>query len=199
MKNRIQLLTVLMIAFIFISTAGCSTLSVNPVASPHELVDGQAYQLKVLTDKPDLDKIVYSLAWETLAEVLPLKKDGPFTGAVEVIFTSESKVATLTGSVGAGERWYTGGYQNNPSRQGPPKGPSPGARTYQTATLVVFVRDSNGKSLWDGTYHFNGRMTLVESADEAARRSLVKITGALKERLIHYKKGTEPEHQKETK
>jgi len=166
-----------------LATAACSTITVNPIASPHELIDGQAYELKVLTDKPDLDKIVYKYSWETLGEVLPIKRKGPFTRSVEVIFSSESRVAKLTGSVGIGREWYTGGYRAAPSMTGGPVGPAPGGRTYQTAALKVVIRNTAGKSLWEASYRFNGRLTLVEGADEAARRCLVKITGALKERL----------------
>lgn len=165
-----------------LATASCSSMTVEPIASPHKLVDGQAYELKVHTDKPDLDRAVYKYSWETLAEVLPIRKTGPYTGSVEVVFTAESRVAKLTAGIETGEGWYTGGYRSNPALE-TPVGPAPGARTYQTATLLVVVRNLRGKALWSAKYRFNGRLTLVDSPDKAARRCLVKVTGALKERI----------------
>ncbi len=173
---RTQLILILaLLSFI----ASCSKMRNAMEADPAALLNKSSYRLLVRTDTPEQDKIVYEYAMTTLARVLPIHIHGPYSGTVSVFFSSHQKVSALWGTIGAGRGWYSGGSATN---VGVGIG-SAGSRTYETATMLVVVKNNAGKRLWYADYSFNGRLTFVSSPEEAARRSLNKITGILKEEL----------------
>jgi hypothetical protein len=174
--------------------AACSPLHVTPSADVHALVTGQAYELMVRANHPELNRTLYDLAAESLGRVLPLSSKAPYTGAVQVDFASDEAVASTAYSAGygggagwnagaspatatPGANWYPG---TSPTTAGMAPG-SAGARTYFNGTLKVVVKDAAGKVLWSADYEHKGRWSLQsETPENVARVGLEKMAQALR-------------------
>lgn len=158
--------------------AACSELHVTPTADVHAMVDGQAYQLLVKTDKPDSDRMVYELAREVLGPCLPLKEKEPFTGVVEILFSSTQAISSTSLSVGYasdGGGWYSGGSATGVAVE------NASPRTYYNGTLLVVVKNAAGERVWSADYQHKGRWSLSsDSPESVARAGLRKAAEALR-------------------
>ncbi len=169
------------LVLLLVLLAGCSEIRTTPIADVHALVDGQAYQLLVKTDKPDSDRMVYELAREYLGPCLPLADKEPFTGAVEVLFSSTQAISSTSLSVGYasdGGGWYTGGAVSGVAVE------NASPRTYYNGTLIVVVKDATGERLWTADYQHKGRWSASsDSPESVARAGLRQAAEALRRAL----------------
>lgn len=169
--------------FAILCLVGCSTLRTVPSGDPQALLATPSYELRVRADNPDLEREVYDLAMRDLQSVLPIGKEKGAAGTVDIAFSSRPATATAWGTVGTGRSWYSGVYP-------PPSGavsdrgiPTPGSRTYENGTLLMTVRDAGGNKLWSAEYQLQGRWSLADSPEAAARICMKKVAAALRKAL----------------
>ncbi len=178
--RRLPLLILIALAFVL---TGCSTLRTVPADDPQALLTTQSYQLKVRADNPDLERAVYDMAMADLKTILPMGKAKGAAGTVAVAFSSRRATASAWGSVGVGRSWYSGVYPP-PSGTAADRGiPTAGPRTYENGTLLMTIRDAGGQKLWSAEYQLQGRWSLADSPEAAARICLRRVTRALRKTL----------------
>jgi hypothetical protein len=168
----------------------CSKMRVEPVADVQALLAEQSYQLKVRSERPELDPAVYQAAFGSFSKLLPIKKEGPYTGTVEVLFSSTLPTSPVWATVGGGSGWYSGGVPVAGGGASMP-GASPntgGPRSYLNGTMVVEVKDLQGKSLWVLEYRYRGRWALsslrLRSPEDVARYCVQKITESMRRTVV---------------
>jgi len=172
---------------LFAGAAACTALlscgarlEADPLPDAAPLLAGR-YQLLVRTDSPTLDKLVYEAAVRHLGTLLPIVESGPFTGAVELTFSSSTSAAPIGVGTGVGHTsgdWYSG------HSTGVSLGLSTaGALTWQNSVMIVLVKDAEGRRLWSATCRHRGSLGFGNSGDNAGERASQRCLEAIAERL----------------
>jgi hypothetical protein len=172
------------------SLVACSKMRVEPIADVQALLEDQSYQLKVRSERPELDPALYQAAFEFFSKVLPIKKEGPYTGTVEVLFSSTLPASPVWATVGGGSGWYSGGVSVGGGSASTP-GVSPtagGPRSYLDGTMVVEVRDPQGNRRWALDYQYRGRWALsslrLRSPETVAKYCVQKIAESMRKSIM---------------
>jgi hypothetical protein len=163
---------------------GCSSVETSGVglASPTPMASNQRIQLRVHTGNDHMDQIVYEIAYQQFSQVLPLREVEPYTGALEVTFTSETQsgfvggtTAYTTGS-GSANVWYTGSRSAMASASGNSTTSSVSSGTtleWKNSTMLAVLKSNDGERLWSADYSYKGGWELsgfvVNTPEEAAR------------------------------
>jgi hypothetical protein len=168
----------------------CSKMNVEPLSDVQGLLEDQGYQLKVGSDRPELAPAIYQMAFESFSKYLPLKREGPYTGTVEVLFASTLPNSPVWATVGGGSGWYSGGVAVG-GENIPTSGASPaagGPRNYLDGTMVVEVKDLDGKRIWALDYRYRGRWALsslrLRSPEDVARYCVERLTGSMRKTVV---------------
>ena len=135
-----------------------------------------------------MDRIVYEMAYRQFGEVLPLREKEPFTGVMEIMFTSSGEgmfvgSSTTTGGATAyGSGWYSGsGYATGTATVSGSSSTtsSGGFMTWQNSTMSAVVKRSDGERLWTADYRYKGGWEpsgfVINTPDEAARLVIKRL------------------------
>jgi len=140
-----------------------------------------------------MDKLVYEMAYQQFGGVLPLCEKEPYTGSVEITFSSSGQSAfvgtsTTTGSASAyGLCWYTGhGYIGGAAYvTGNATTVTTGSTfQWQNSTMIIVIKKADGERIWSADYSYKGGWEMsgwvVNTPEEAARL----VTKRLKEKFL---------------
>ncbi|MBS0411902.1 MAG: hypothetical protein JSR86_18430 [Proteobacteria bacterium] len=162
----------------------CSTVETSGagLASPSPTSSNDRIQLRVHTGNEHMDQVVYEIAYQQFSQVLPLREAEPYTGALEITFTSESQNAFLatsnafTTGNGTANVWYTGGHVGTVTANGSSTTTSVASGTtleWQNSTMLAVLKNNDGARLWSADYSYKGGWELsgwvVNTPEEAAR------------------------------
>ncbi|MBU2495489.1 MAG: hypothetical protein KJ935_03180 [Candidatus Omnitrophica bacterium] len=184
-------------AFVVI-LAGCSTMQTYYTPEVvQEVKSIQNYQIMVQTGNESMDKLVYEFAYQELANILPIEKKGQPMGSIEITFASSSdssfvgSTAAFTTTTGYGNGWYTGsGYTGaNVTTSSTGTGiTSGGTFTWQNSTMIVVIKNIEGKRLWSADYGYKGGWEMsgwsVNTPQEAARLCIKRIVQKMKKDFL---------------
>lgn len=154
-------------------------------------------RLLVMTGDARLDKMVYELAFNGFTDLVPLAETGPFDAAMEVTFSSTGQniffgsSTTTVNTQASATGWYSGtGYVSgnywhesgtlNATATGTATAntvTAGGALTYQNSTMIITLKDRDGRRLWYANYTYKGGWEFsgwVVNTPEDAARLLVK-------------------------
>lgn len=174
---------------------GCS--SVDSTRSVTSLADiGKDHRLRLLVQTPSglTDKLIYEQVYAKFTPALPLVEREPYTGVVEVTFTSNTR-GYFIGSTSSSTQvdvtstgWYDGrGYVDALGTlhvSGTTSGTaSATAKTssvstssaviWQDGIMLMIVKDADGRRIWFGDYKYKGGWEMsgftVNTAEEAGR------------------------------
>ncbi len=127
-------------------------------------------QLRVRAGGDDLDAAVYDAVFPPFAEVLPLKRAGPFTHTLDVTFstTGHDWLGAHGGArAGADEHWYIG------DRPGHPAEAKGGFVKWQTSHMRAVLSPMGEAPAWSADYDYDGGIELsgwtVKTPAQAAR------------------------------
>jgi len=163
--------------------AACSTVETTRGAVPLSSLQNGAehFQLRVNTGDARRDQLVYEFAFEQFSQVLPIAEHEPYTGTLDITFTSETQGAFVGSSSTVGQAqvstsgWYTGGgYTGQGYASGSSTTVSSGTMLeWQNSTMIAVLRRTNGERLWSGDYEYRGGWELsgwvVNTPEQAAR------------------------------
>ena len=116
-------------------------------------------QLRVRTANEELDEAVYKGVFEPFSAVMPLKIDPPFSGGLEITFSTTGH-DWFTGESHQGDGdmpvagWYVGG------RTAGAAPPVPRSLEWQTSQMRAVLRSANGSRSWSAAYVYNGGLEL---------------------------------------
>ena len=143
-----------MIAATCLCIAGCSTVETAGPGLPTSTAALDArIQLKVRTGDPDLDAVLYDAAFLPFSTVMPLRETGPFTGTLEITFTSVSQ-SGFGGAPASNTRAKSAGWYSGRSRVGL-RG-SRGLFTFQDSVMEAVLKGADGERLWAADYAYHG-------------------------------------------
>lgn len=184
---------VLTAAALALSLAGCSTVQTSgATAQLATIAATDRIQLKVRTGDDQLDRTVFELVYQQFSQVMPLKETGPFTGALEITFSSASQngfmgtSTTFVSGSGSSQGWYTGNSYSGTSSSSV-SGSTFSSGTilqWQNSTMLAVLRGAEGDRIWSGDYSYKGGWEMsgwvVNTPEEAARL----VAKRLKERFV---------------
>jgi hypothetical protein len=174
------------------SMAGCGAVKTAPDADLRAAALDGSYTLSVRSDNAGLDALLYPMAVEELAPLLPIGTTAPVNGEVQVLFSTTQTLSDP--SVGFGVGSAVGTWGSGASSSG--SAVSGGPRAYLDGSLLVVVRDSAGRQLWFADCRHKGRFSLAATPQEVARLCLQqvahKLSADLKKAGISPAKRSEP-------
>jgi hypothetical protein len=178
-------LKLLIAGLIIFNLSNCSTISINKqAANLSSITVNKTYQVRVRSGNLAMDKLIFKTASAEFGKYLRMHGEEPFNTVIDIVFMSKSRKGFAGASNGYvnnvlyGNSWYTGsetfGYQSMDTEIA-----SGGPFTWQNSTMIVTIKELEGKVLWDALYNYKGDIELsrlyVSTADEAAMASLVTI------------------------
>ncbi|MFL9936452.1 hypothetical protein P0D88_47445 [Paraburkholderia sp. RL18-103-BIB-C] len=185
LKQRLAFMLPLVI---LAALSGCSSIQSSVGSGEHVMLREQApFVVQVRTPSPGLSAIVYELAVQELGKSLDIAERGPGKGVIEVMFSSRDDNAFLGSSTSSstaqtyGSGWYTGNtVYGSASTTSVANTVSSGATfTWQNSTILVVVRDKEGRRLYTADYDYKGGWELsgwvVNTPEEAARLCIQRV------------------------
>lgn len=183
--------------FLILALNACSSMQTySSFQDVQTIVKNQSYQVRVRTGNEVMDKITYEFAYLEFGKYLPIAEKGSFTGTVDIIFSSSSESAFIGSSAGYATTtgyvngWYTGtGYIGATGSATTVGGSisSGGTFTWQNSTMIVILKDNDGKRLWSADYKYKGGWEMsgwsVNTPQEAARLCVQRVAEKLKQDL----------------
>lgn len=182
------MLRTLPLALLALLLAACSSVETQKSGIPLSRIQAERFQVLVRTGYPFMDKLVYELAFQQFGSLIPLKEKEPFSGSLEITFTSSAQSASIGSSTTAGgataqsSGWYTGtGYVGgSASAVGSATTVSSGGTfTWQNSTMLIVLKKTDGDRLWTADYSYKGGWELsgfvVNTPEEAARLVLKRL------------------------
>lgn len=177
-----------------LSILGCSTMDSTPIqGGAQQVTHGGPYA--VVVNAGSLSPVVYEFAVREIGRSLPITEGSDAKGRVEVTFasTGESAFVGAATSIAVTNVNTAGWYSRNATyahgtavTTGSAVGSS-GSLTWQNSTVLVVIRDAQGKRLWSADYAYKGGWELsgfyVNTPEEAARYCLKKINAQLSKDL----------------
>lgn len=145
------------------------------------------YTIQVRSPSPNLSSLVYEFAVQEFSKSLDIAENKQGEGIIEITFSSQGESAfmgtssTTTNAQVYSSGWYTGNtYYNSAVVQGQANTVSSGGTfTWQNSTLIVVVRDAQGRRLYSADYKYKGGWELsgwvVNTAEEAARLCIERV------------------------
>lgn len=143
----------------------------------------------VRTGHPVMDKLVYEMAYQQFGGMLPLREQAPYTGTLEVTFTSSDQSvfvgssSTVGSATAYGSGWYSGGgyVSGTATVLGSSSTLSTGtALTWQNSTMLIVLKRQDGQRLWTADYNYKGGLEMsgfsVNTPGEAARLVLKRLS-----------------------
>lgn len=182
LASRLRVTTVS--AFVIAGTlvSACSTVESRSAPIPiSQIQHDDRIQLLVRTGNDTMDRLLYEIAYQQFSDVLPLREKEPYTGIMEVTFTSESQStfvasSNTTGTATAiGSGWYNGsGYTGQATATGSSNTvASGGSFRWQNSTMLIVIKRADGERLWSADYNYKGGWEMsgwvVNTPEEAAR------------------------------
>ncbi|MGH6964606.1 MAG: hypothetical protein ACREE0_08975 [Phenylobacterium sp.] len=160
----------------------CSTVETSGLAAPvAQSLRQDRIQLRVHTGDEQMDRLVYEMAYQQFADVIPLREREPYTGYFEVTFASKTAGAyigsssTVAQASGTGYAWYTGAAVSGfATANGTSSTVSSGSvLEWQNSTMLAVLKRSDGERLWSADYSYKGGWEMsgwvVNTPEEAAR------------------------------
>lgn len=155
--------------------AGCGAVKTAPDADLRAAAQGGSYTLSVKSDNAGLDALLYPMAAEELAPLLPIGTSAPVNGEVQVLFSATQVLSDPSVGFGVGSAVGTWGTSPGAGAGAASGGP----RTYLDGSLLVVVKDSAGRQLWLAGYQHKGRLSLAATPEEVARICLQHVARKL--------------------
>jgi hypothetical protein len=182
---------------LFLALNACSSMQTySSFQDAQTIVKNQSYQVRVRTGNEVMDKLIYEFAYLEFGKYLPIAEQGSFTGTVDIIFASSSESAFVGSSAGYATTigyvngWYTGtGYVGATGTASTVSSgiSSGGTFTWQNSTMLVILKDSEGRRLWSADYKYKGGWEMsgwsVNTPQEAARLCVQRVAEKLKQDL----------------
>lgn len=137
---------------IALALAACSSVKTSSNQPALQAITQERIQLRVRTGNPRMDNLVYELAYQQFSEVIPLREQEPYTGALEITFTSSTSGAFIgtSSSISSanvhGTGWYTGNMAHvNASGFGTSATVSSGTVfEWQNSTMLAVLKKMDG-------------------------------------------------------
>lgn len=145
--------------------SGCSSMNSSIRSGEHIALKKFApFEIRVRTPSESLSAIVYELAVQDLGRSLEIADGGPSNGVIEVMFSSHGDSAFFGSSSSSGiaqtstSGWYTGNTLNasTASIVTATTVNSGTSFTWQNSTMIVVVRDKEGRRLYTADYDYKG-------------------------------------------
>jgi hypothetical protein len=155
--------------------AGCGAVKTAPGADLRAAVQNGSYTLSVKSDSAGLDALLYPMAVEELAPLLPIGTEAPVSGEVQVLFSTTQTLSDPSVGFGVGSAVGTWGSAASSSESVASGGP----RAYLDGSLLVVVRDSGGRQLWFADCKHKGRFSLAATPQDVARMCLQRVARKL--------------------
>jgi hypothetical protein len=181
------------LVLLVLALAGCSTVETSG-GGPGlaTTLQNERIQLRVRTGNPQMDALVYELAYEQFSSVMPLREKEPYTETLDLTFASSTQGGFLGTStaIATGHAtttgWYTGGQVVSTAM-------SAGAfLEWQNSTMLAVLKREDGERLWSADYSYKGGWEMsgwVVNTPEEAARLIVK---RLKTRFVADEQGRPP-------
>jgi hypothetical protein len=179
---------VLILMAVILAVSGCSSMQTTAKNKGEvKLSTYGSFTIQVRTPSPDLSSLVYEFAVQEFSKSLDIAEKEKGKGTIEITFSSQGESAfigssTTTANAQAyGSGWYTGNtYYNSALVQGQATTFSSGSSfTWQNSTLLVVVRDTEGRRLYSADYKYKGGWELsgwvVNTPEEAARLCIERV------------------------
>src|SRR5262249_51723404 len=117
--------------------------------------------------------------YQQFSQVLPLAEGEPFTGTLDISFTSDTQKAEVSTS-----NWYTSAkYAHKTAYSTTSAIGTTSTVQWQNSTMIAVLRHSDGERLWSGDYDYQGAWDVssftVKTPEQAARL----VARRLKERF----------------
>jgi hypothetical protein len=185
-QMKISYLPLLMIPVL----SACSTMESAPVKGEIQKL-GTNGPYAVVVKAGAISPIVYEYAIREFGKKLEVTEGADSKGRIEITFASTSDsawvgVATSTSVTNFnGNGWYSGNiaYANGQVTTAGSSISSGSSLTWQNSTMLVVIRDAEGKRVWTADYVYKGGWELsgfyVNTAEEAARYTLQKVVAQL--------------------
>ncbi|GEM_PF-2852647 len=191
------------------SGTGCSTVRIHSQAEDLSAIRAeQSFGIRVRSGNLALDKLIHDTAYAEFGRHLPVSGNGPYTGFIDIVFTSASGTvfggasAGFTADMAYGDNWFTGdesawtGGNSAYAESGIAPG---GIFSWQDSTMTVTLRDISNRRLWKAVFHYRGGRDItalyIKTADDAARFCLDRIIEAFER---EYVPGRRPARNKAT-
>ena len=155
--------------------AGCGAVKTAPDADLRAAAQNGSYTLSVRSDNAGLDALLYPMAVEELAPLLPIGTTAPVNGEVQVLFSTTQTLSDPSVGFGVGSAVGTWGSAASSSQSTASGGP----RAYLDGSLLVVVRDSAGRQLWFSNCKHKGRFSLAATPQEVARLCFQRVAKKL--------------------
>ena len=183
---------------LLLMTAGCSTVETSGLSQPLvQNLSQERVQLRVRTGNEQMDRLVYEMAYQQFADVMPLREREPYTATFDVTFSSAAAGAyigtsnTVSSANASGYAWYTGGGAAGVATvNGASSSVSSGTfLQWQNSTMLAVLRHADGERMWSADYSYKGGWEMsgfvVNTPEEAARL----VTKRLKARWVSDRDG----------
>ena len=161
--------------------AGCSTVETQKASvSLASIQATERFQLLVRTGNAVMDRLVYEMAFQQFGSLLPLREKQPYTGVMEITFTSTGETwfvgtSNTVGSATAfGSGWFSGnGYVGGTANMigNSTTVSTGGSSTWQISTMMIVLKKSDGERLWTADYNYKGTWEMSAFCCEYAGRS----------------------------
>jgi hypothetical protein len=179
---------------LLLMVTGCSTVETSGLAQPQvQNLSKERIQLRVRTGNEQMDRLLYEMAYQQFADVLPLREREPYTATFDITFSSSTagsfvgSSSTLSGATASGAGWYTGG---TATVSGVSSTVSSGTfLQWQNSIMLAVLKRDDGERLWSADYNYKGGWEMsgwvVNTPEEAARL----VTKRLKARFVADRSG----------
>ena len=159
--------------------AGCSGVKTGPDSDLQALAAGRSYTLTVRSDVPQLEsQILYEMAAKELAAVLPIGKEAPVDGEVQVRFSVVRVLSDPSVGYGVG-----GAVSSTGTATSTAAAASTAPRSYLDGSLLVAVKDAAGQRIWHADYEHNGRFSLAATPEDIAQLSFKRVVDELRKQM----------------
>jgi hypothetical protein len=183
---------------LLLTVTGCSTVETSGLAQPQvQNLSKERIQLRVRTGNEQMDRLLYEMAYQQFADVLPLREREPYTATFDITFSSATaggfvgSSSTVSSATASGAGWYTGGTSmGTVSMHGASSTVSTGTfLQWQNSIMLAVLKRDDGERLWSADYNYKGGWEMsgwvVNTPEEAARL----VTKRLKARFVADRSG----------
>lgn len=191
--NRMIRLSVI-VSLTIIMASACSTMQTEKAADSFAaLADNQPYQLRVRSGHSIMDRIIYVTASRQFGKYLSLSRADSYQGTIEIIFAGTSEKSFLDSTTDfatsslTGNAWYIGSEYIGLSGSDSAEGAGSSFENIdlpEKTTMLVNIKDPQGKGLWTGNYQYKGGSELTDlgtTEEKIAKKGIKKIMEQLRE------------------
>lgn len=154
-----------------------------------DIKNGQNYQVRVRTGNLAVDRSVYNAARDVFSGYLPISDEAPYTGYIEVLFSSRLGQGVLgskpayKSNVVYGSKWYTDNTNADLTSPIDIESNEGGILRWQKSHMTLTIKDLKDHKLWSSEYTYKGMQDitgLMSKINEGANLCLDRIISKFK-------------------